>query len=486
MSYSVKTAIALPITLILSAFLFCQSGITQSSPDSTWTFSEIRTDENKDGVPDHLGKNVVVTGVSNTSSGIFHEQYLQIFIQNDSSGLSIFSYNIDQPIVPGDSIKVWGFIDAYNGLVEVEADSYRVYHNRPEPQPLRLDDAIRDPAKYLGMSVEGEGKIIDKGSTFNGKYLLITPNSSSNNIMVYVSNFHTMYADFNFDILEAGDEIAVKGIITEYNPEVPDRKNYKLFLHTPDDLQYSGIPTYYQRLTLWSILGLSLIILGIYFFMRYRVQSKTKDIQLSLKQKELLLKEIHHRVKNSLAIVSGLIEMQSLNTENEGAIRILHDSQSRLQTIAQIHDKLYNSDSLSEIELSTYIKDLVESIHKTFADLNENVTLFFDLDSVLFDSKQVIHIGLLINELVVNSYKHAFKHIDRGTLSVILKKDGTLIQLTVADNGPGLSKEFNPTDDSGLGSMLIQTFAEHLEAEMNVSAPKGGGTSFTFTIPHKM
>ena len=474
-----------PLITLLLLFLLSTTLFAQSETDSISTYDQIRSDRNGDGQPDLLGEKVITTGIANSSSGLFHEQYLQIFIQDDSTGISIFSYNIDDPIAPGDSLIVWGTVDSYNGLVEVEADSYRVYQNQFTPRPLNLIDLIANPADYLGVLTKGEGLITDKGSTYNGKYVIISPEDSPGSIMVYVSNFHVRFSDFNFDVLNVGDKITVEGIITEYNPEFPGQKNYKLFLRTPNDLSYVGLPAYYVNLIIWSLFGLAITLLGIYLFMRYRVESKTKDIQLSLEQKEILLKEVHHRVKNSLSIVSGLLEMQSVNTENEETNRILQTSQTRIQSIALIHDKLYKTDSLSDIKLDVYLKDLVESIHNTFTELDNRVSLKFEMDSVEIDSKSVIYCGLLVNELVVNSFKHAFKNRTDGELTVKLKKDGEHIVLTISDNGPGLPEKFNPENQDGLGSMLINTFAAHLEAELTVSEPKESGTSFTFTIPHK-
>lgn len=471
--------------LFLLLFSFFSSAYGQTSADSLWSFQTIRTDLNGDGTPDFLGERVTVTGIANVQSSLLHETYFQVYIQDDSAGILLFSYEIGSPVAVGDSIIAWGEINTYNGLVEVSTDSYRVIQNVELPALKEINDAILNPTAFLGLLVEGEGVITDKGSTFNGKYVKILPENSSVDIMVYVSNFHVFYSEFNFDILSVGDKIHVQGVFTEYNPEYPGEKNYKLFLRTPGDLNNIGLPSYYLRLIIWSTTGLSAILLGIYFFMRYRVESETKDIKLSLEQKEVLLKEIHHRVKNSLSIVSSLLQLQSMSTENVEAIRILQNSQSRIQTIALIHDKLYKTDTLSDIKLDVYLKDLVESIHNTFTEINNRVSLIFDMDSVEIDSKSVIHCGLLVNELVVNSYKHAFKRKDNGELTIKLKEDGDYLFLTVSDNGPGLPNKYIPDTEKGLGSMLINTFAENLKAEINISTPEGGGTSFTFTIPHK-
>lgn len=455
----------------------------QATADTLWSFPTIRTDLNGDNIPDYLGEQVSVTGIVNVNSGLLHEHYLQVFIQNDSSGISLFSLQIDTPLFVGDSIRAWGVIDMYNGLIEVEADSYRVVQNVNLPPAGMLTDAILNPAKYLGMLVEGEGSIIEKGSTFNGKYVVIEPESGPGNMMVYVSNFHHHFSGFNFDVLSVGDKIAVKGIITEYNPDFPDEKNYKLFLRTPADLAFVGLPKYYIKLIFGG--GIAILIITFVWIMvlRNRVDSKTKEIQFSLDQKDLLLKEIHHRVKNSLSIVSSLIELQIMSTDNKETIDILKNSQTRIQSVGLIHEKLYKSESLSSIELGAYIKDLAETIHATFTEYKEAVTLKFDLDKIELDTTRAIHCGLLVNELVINAFKHAFSKENQGKLSITLRKENNDIHLKLSDNGPGLPEDFNLDNGDNLGAMLIKSFISNMNGVMNISESREGGVSFEFKFP---
>jgi two-component sensor histidine kinase len=292
-----------------------------------------------------------------------------------------------------------------------------------------------------------------------------------------------MYSSFDLDIYTIGDVVSVKGILSEYSPDFPTDRTYKLFLRTPDDIQSVGIPSYYIQLMMMASGVFIVFVIGWAVSLRQRVDSKTKEIQLSLKQKELLLKEIHHRVKNSLSIVSGLIEIQLSSTDNKEATDILQNSQTRIQSVAMIHEKLYKTDSLNDIELDVYIKDLVESIHFTFTEYRESVDLCFDLEPVSLDTSRAVHCGLLINELVVNAFKYAFSSDKQGTLSITLKKENGKITFGVADNGPGLPCESIDNGSDSLGTMLIDTFASHLKATKKVSERDGGGAVFEFTFP---
>lgn len=473
------------ILTLLVVFPFSATAQTTPSDSiSFWSFAQIRTDLNGDQVPDHKGENIFVTGIASINSGILHEKFLQAFIQNDSSGMSIFAQDIETPFQVGDSLVIQGYIAQYNGLIEVQVNSYTVYPSTsglPDPKPLAT--VAENPSHYLGMMAEGTGRVIEKGSTFNGKYLILSLEETRKSMMVYVSNFHVSYKDFDFEVLSPGDVIHVKGIITEYNPEFPEQRSYKLFLRTPADLEFKWLPRlyWYGILSVLAIVFLGAV--GWIFGLKRRVNTKTRDIRKSLEEKDMLLREIHHRVKNSLAIVSGLIELQLESTKNEEAINVLQDSQNRIHSVGLIHEKLYQTESLSDIDLGNYIKDLVEAIHGTFTEFQDDVILKFDLDTIEADPDRVIPCGLLVNELVINAYKHAFKKGKQGRLDITLKQQNGQILFQISDNGPGLPSDFKMDKDGSLGTMLIASFADQLNAKMEIDSKEGNGTTFTFTIP---
>jgi two-component sensor histidine kinase len=226
----------------------------------------------------------------------------------------------------------------------------------------------------------------------------------------------------------------------------------------------------------------SIFIIGWVIVLRRRVDSKTSEIQHSLEEKDVLLREIHHRVKNSLSIVSGLIELQLEGTNSKDARNVLRNSQSRIHSVALIHEKLYQTESISDIELDNYIRDLVEAIHATFSDSKKFVALSFDLEKVILDIDRVIPCGLLINELIVNAFKYAFKKGEKGRLKIALHQQNNEIVLQISDNGPGLPEDFKKNRNDSLGSMLIDSFAAQLDAQMDIQT-SDEGTSFTFTFP---
>ncbi|WP_138431648.1 histidine kinase dimerization/phosphoacceptor domain -containing protein [Fodinibius saliphilus] len=459
-------------------------GLAQEASVDLWTFEKVRTDTNNDRNLDYLGKTVTVTGIANMATGVFHENYLQAFIQNDSTGISLFSKKITTPFKRGDSLVVTGEIQNYKGMAELNVSSYKVFPDAAHPpQPKPLPQAINSPQKYIGMVVEGKGTIIEKGTVYNGKYLRITSSdTSSNSIMVYVSNFNIHYKKFDFDVLSIGDKVSVTGIVGEYNPDFPNQREYKVFLRTPEDLNYAIVPRYYWYLAGGAAVVVLLLVIGWIVMLRRQVHKQTADLKQSLKEKDALLREIHHRVKNSLSIVSGLIGLQLDSTEHQEALSVLKDSQSRIQSVALIHDKLYQTDSLDDVRLDQYLQELVETLHSTFTNYREAVDLKFDLEEVTVDVDTAIHCGLLVNELVVNAFKHAFIVGESGMLEVSLKQfDGT-VELLIEDNGPGLPNNFGFDTGESLGSMLIETFAAQLKAETEIVTDKGSGAAFKFAF----
>lgn len=207
------------------------------------------------------------------------------------------------------------------------------------------------------------------------------------------------------------------------------------------------------------------------------------QIRRSLKEKETLLAEVHHRVKNNLAVISGLLEMQVFNTEDEQLLKKLQESQSRIQSIAMVHEKLYSSESFSEIDINQYINDLLDMIMSSLGDLNKDIRVKKDIDSVTLAVRQAVPCGLLLNELITNSYKHAFTGREGGTLriSATQNKHNRLL-LKVADNGVGLPDDFNMASESSLGMTLVNTLVKQLEGELDVSSDKGTCFEVRFDI----
>jgi len=202
-------------------------------------------------------------------------------------------------------------------------------------------------------------------------------------------------------------------------------------------------------------------------------------IQESLREKETLLAEIHHRVKNNLAIISGLLEMQTLNASDENLAKELKESQSRIQSIAMVHEKLYQSESLSDIALDNYISELLPFISDTFST-DSNITVRQDIDPISLDIQDAIPCGLILNELITNAYKHGFDKKDEGLLEISVKQKKNNVILRVQNDGNSLPEDFDISETSSLGMTLIQTLVKQLKGSLEIHSENGACFTVTF------
>lgn len=207
-----------------------------------------------------------------------------------------------------------------------------------------------------------------------------------------------------------------------------------------------------------------------------------EHIKASLKEKEVLLKEIHHRVKNNLQIVSSLLQMQSRRAKEEQASLVLQDSQNRIASIALVHEKLYRSENLAKINFSQYIPDLTIHLFDSYNVSSDTVTLDFKVDEIFLEIETAIPCGLIINELISNALKYAFPKHRKGKISIEFhaNPEGTLT-LIVRDNGIGIPAELNLETPTSLGLTLIQGLVEQLEGMLECDRHQG--TEFRITFP---
>lgn len=200
----------------------------------------------------------------------------------------------------------------------------------------------------------------------------------------------------------------------------------------------------------------------------------------SLKEKETLLAEIHHRVKNNLAVVSGLMEMQAINTDNEELYQRLIESVLRIKSIAEIHERLYQSDSFAHIQFSEGIKSLTQDIVRTL-QTGTKIDLQFNLDHTELNINQSVPCSLLVNEVITNILKHGFKGVDEGTITVNLEEAESSLVLEIVDDGNGLPEDFHTKTYTSMGLKLIDLLSEQLEAEIRHETTNGL-TTFALTF----
>jgi two-component sensor histidine kinase len=198
---------------------------------------------------------------------------------------------------------------------------------------------------------------------------------------------------------------------------------------------------------------------------------------ISLREKEFLLKEIHHRVKNNLQIVSSLLSLQLGKIGSPEYQEMVNDSRNRINSMSLVHEMLYASKDLSRIEIGEYIRRLSDSIKRSFERPNSTITFHYDIQSGLFfDVDKMISLGLILNEIICNSMKYAFPR-SYGSIRVSLHTDEEQgYRLFACDDGVGLPSNFNPETDANLGIQLIQILVEQIEGHLEIK--KDTGTAF--------
>jgi PAS domain S-box-containing protein len=200
-----------------------------------------------------------------------------------------------------------------------------------------------------------------------------------------------------------------------------------------------------------------------------------EQLKISLHEKEILLAEIHHRVKNNLQIVSSLLSLQSGHVTDSNVLSAIQDSQSRVRSMALIHDQLYQSRDITRIDFSVYLKNLTQSLLLTYAQLTSYVNLRVNAEKVHFAIETAIPCGLIVNELVTNSLKHAFEKGVAGEVKVELSlEQGDRCLMIVSDNGRGLPEDLDVRTSKSLGLRLVRELAEsQLMGGLEVSSNKG-------------
>ena len=205
-----------------------------------------------------------------------------------------------------------------------------------------------------------------------------------------------------------------------------------------------------------------------------------QKIRSSLREKEVLLQEVHHRVKNNLQVISSILNLQSSFVEDEKTLEILAESQNRIKTMSYIHETLYQTSDFSSIGFSEYIETLARNLHQSYSPRDSKIELDLQTEEIVLDLDQAIPCGLIMNELVSNALKYAFKGRTEGVLSIRVSRNKEKVELEVKDNGIGLPEGFKPEDSDSLGLYLVYALLEQLDAEITLSNSKGTGFLITF------
>lgn len=199
----------------------------------------------------------------------------------------------------------------------------------------------------------------------------------------------------------------------------------------------------------------------------------------SLREKEVLLKEVHHRVKNNLQVISSILNLQSSYVKDNNTLNILRESQNRIKSMSFIHESLYQNTNFSSIKFPEYIENLSRNLVQTYA-FDRNIEILFELDAVEVSLDQAIPCGLILNELISNALKYAFIGKNSGQIRIHLSEENQKVLITVQDNGIGMPIDYDIEEADSLGLQLVYTLIEQLDGEIQVTVEKGTKYLITF------
>ena len=206
------------------------------------------------------------------------------------------------------------------------------------------------------------------------------------------------------------------------------------------------------------------------------------EIKNSLQQKELLLKEIHHRVKNNLQAISSLLMLQAdQHHDNSEVQAIFHASRSRVHSMALVHEQLYRSHDFAHIDFIAYVRDLIEQLGVVYSMTAQHVTVQYEINAISLTVETAVPLGLIINELISNIYKHAFPQQQAGHIFIHMSAKNNDITLRIQDNGVGLAPGFDWQQSDSLGLAIVYTLVQQIEG--HITFANNSGTMVTISFP---
>ena len=206
------------------------------------------------------------------------------------------------------------------------------------------------------------------------------------------------------------------------------------------------------------------------------LNKKNAQIQKALEEKEILLKEIHHRVKNNLQLISSLLNLQSRQVDDPHVHQAIKDGQNRVKSMALIHQSLYQDSDLIAVHVPSYVDKLSAALQRSFANHANGPELELKVEDFQMDVDQIIPLGLILNELFTNAFKYAFSDPAQGKITLCISRKNGQINLSFSDNGKGLPEDFDPKESSSLGYKLIFALANKLKAKLDIDSDETGTT----------
>ncbi|MCG8372357.1 MAG: ATP-binding protein, partial [Balneolales bacterium] len=280
-----------------------------------------------------------------------------------------------------------------------------------------------------------------------------------------------------------------------YTFQVRGKNDLQLTSVLPLSFTFLIDPPFYR--TYWFFTLITLFIVGLIYSaervrlqwlesnkLRDLVEQRTLSLRENLKEREILIQEVHHRTKNNLAVISGLLELQKTRIEDDNVRHSLVQAQGRVQSIALIHEKLYKNDSLSRINFRNYVEDLVKVISRSYNVENKAIDVHLFIEEIEITIDQGIPCGMILNELVSNAYEHAFAGMEKGEISISFRNKAKNIVFEVTDTGKGFPPDFDLSKSSSLGMTLVHTLTKQINGTLDYFNSNGSKFVITFKRDH--
>jgi len=351
----------------------------------------------------------------------------------------------------------------------------------------------KEAKQFMDRPLEADNPI----SVNRDAYLLLFKIDSAQGRMTDAIRHFQSYKILNDSIFNTAKSRQVSELQIKYATEQKENDIHLLKKDQSFQAQQLRQANTIQNLTFIGV-ALLVIVLTLLFISFRTNQRKSKEIDLKnaslnnliiekdnlLQEKEWLIKEVHHRVKNNLQIVMGLLQRQSSFIHNKVALTAIQNSEHRMHSIALIHQKLYQTESFKLVNMADYIVEMIGYLQESF-DLGTRIIFEKELDDIDFDISTAVPVGLILNEAITNAIKYAFQDREKGRIHIALNQTGeNSYALRIADNGQGLPADFDILQTSSMGFSLIRGLSKQLGGKFTIENKPGVSIVITFNLQH--
>lgn len=429
----------------------------------------------------------------------YNNNYFNL-IKNNIKNKEVFY--LEDTIVDKNNLALWKekYIKVFDGEPQIfvhrtgtsQADIYREIFMHP----IYADNEIVEVsviAQDITQRIINDNKIIDQAAklnsifesshhyiwtidnnqcltSFNKNYFNLVKNIYNTQPYVGLSlNSGLLNNDSKYNtVLKTNYQKAFQGNATNFEIEVMDKNEKKIYLEVFLN------PIYNNNKNIGEVSGIA-----------HDVTDKKiaqQKIEQSLQEKEVLLKEVHHRVKNNMQVVSSILNLQSSYVNDEYALTLLKESQNRIKTMAYIHESLYQNKSFTSVNFSEYIQTLVKNIIQSYSVNEQKVILVLNLQKTILNLDTSIPAGLIVNELVTNAIKHAFPAQKTGAITINLRTENNIVFLEIKDNGKGFDNIVDFKNSPSLGLQLVNTLIDQIDGHLEFETDTETGTRILITF----